>query len=144
MNNNVIRMVNDNKAQVSKTFMKNSKIYGTPEYKLMREFKAENPNCEVVVKTIKKNPDKKTNKNLTYKNIELYISGQDNSEEILKEYMKVREASKLQKSPYKFVLDWFMERFKGFDSYKQFFKDTEKNETTDENSKPTLIAVNGN
>ncbi len=126
MNNNVIRMVNDNKAQVSKTFMKNSKIYGTPEYKLMREFKAENPNCEVVVKTIKKNPNKKTTLNLKYENMETFIDEQENNEILKAEFEKVKRMSKVQKSPYNYVLDWFKKKFKGYESYETFIKNVEE------------------
>ena len=37
-----------------------------------------NDNSITLAKTIKKNPDKKTNKNMTYKNMELYIREQEN------------------------------------------------------------------
>ena len=43
MKKNVIKMMDDNQAQVSKTFAKNAKIYGTEEYRMWREFKVENP-----------------------------------------------------------------------------------------------------
>ena len=63
MTKNTIKIMDNNEAQVSKTFAKNAKIYGTEEDRMWREFKAENPEYEMVVKTIKTNPDKKTNKN---------------------------------------------------------------------------------
>lgn len=131
MKNNVIKMINENEAQVSKTFAKNAKIYGTPEYKLWREFKAENPEYVMVVKSIKKNPNKKTNKNLTYKNMEMYISKQKDSEKLSKEYWVVRDASKLQKNPYTFVVDWFKTRFNEYNSFEQFFKEDSENEETE-------------
>ena len=42
MTKTMIKIMENNKAQVSKTFAKNAKIYGTEEYRMWREFKAEN------------------------------------------------------------------------------------------------------
>ena len=99
MKKNVIKMMDDNQAQVSKTFAKNARIYGTEEYRIWREFKAENPEYVMVVKTIKKNPDKETNKNLTYENMKLYISVQDNAKELLVEFERELTLSKIQSNP---------------------------------------------
>ena len=52
-------------AQVTKSFEKNSRVFGTEEYKLWREFKKDYPNAVMTTKRIKKNPNKKTNKNHT-------------------------------------------------------------------------------
>ena len=125
MNKNVIKMIDNNEAQVSKTFAKNAKIYGTDEYKLWREFKAENPEYVMVIKTIKKNPDKETNKNLTYENMKLYISVQENAEALLVEFERELILSKVQSNPYRAVLAWFKKTFKDYDSYKNFFKELE-------------------
>ena len=58
--------VSDDAAQVSKAFAKNACIFGTEEFKLWREYKAVYPKAQMVVKTIKKNPNKKTRRNMTY------------------------------------------------------------------------------
>lgn len=118
-------MMDNNEAQVSKTFAKNAKIYGSEEYRMWREFKAENPEYVMVVKTIKKNPDKETNKNLTYENMKLYISVQDNAEALLIEFERELILSKVQSNPYRSVLAWFKKTFKDYDSYKDFFKELE-------------------
>lgn len=145
MKKNVIKMMDDNQAQVSKTFAKNAKIYGTEEYRMWREFKAENPEYVMVVKTIKKNPDKETNKNLTYENMKLYISVQDNAKELLVEFERELTLSKIQSNPYRAVLAWFLQEFKDYDSYKKFFKDLEKqkeSETKDVNIEKMPSVVN--
>ncbi len=126
MKNNVIKMMDNNEAQVSKTFAKNAKIYGTEEYRMWREFKAENPEYVMVVKTIKKNPDKKTTKNLKYENMRQFIKDQDNAEELLKEFEKEVRMSKIQSNPYRAVLAWFLQKFEGYDSYKKYFKELEE------------------
>jgi hypothetical protein len=56
-------------AQVTKSFEKKSRVFGTDEYKLWREFKKDYPNAKMTTKSIKKNPNKETNKNLTYENM---------------------------------------------------------------------------
>ena len=145
MKKNVIKMMDDNQAQVSKTFAKNAKIYGTEEYRMWREFKAENPEYVMVVKTIKKNPDKETNKNLNYENMILYISVQDNAKELLVEFERELTLSKIQSNPYRAVLAWFLQEFKDYDSYKKFFKDLEKqkdSETKDVNIEKMPSVVN--
>lgn len=122
----MIKIMENNKAQVSKTFAKNAKIYGTEEYRMWREFKAENPEYVMSVKTIKKNPNKETNKNLTYENMRLYISVQENAEALLAEFERELIISKIQTNPYRSVLAWFKQKFKGYDSYKKFFKEIEE------------------
>lgn len=146
MTKNTIKIMDNNEAQVSKTFAKNARIYGTEEYRIWREFKAENPEYVMVVKTIKKNPDKKTYKNLTYKNMRDFIKENDNKKkELEKEFDKQIRMSKIQSNPYRAVLAWFLQKFEKYDSYKEFFKnlDEEKNsETTNVNIEDMPSVVN--
>ncbi len=146
MNRNTLRINDDNTVTVTKAFEKKARIYGTPEYKIWREFKAENPDFVMVTKTIKKNPDKKTTKNLTYENMGTFIDEQENAKTLKSEFEKVKKMSKVQKSPYSYVLDWFEGKFKGYESYDVFFKNIEeqkeakKKETED--NEPNLTVVN--
>lgn len=128
MKNMKIEVINETTARVSKAFEKNAKIFGTPEYKLWREYLKEFPNATMTTKTIKKNPDKKTYRNMTYKNMELFIEAQENSEVLMKEFDKQCQMSKIQSSPYRAVLAWFCQKFEGYDNYKEFFKDEEEKE----------------
>ena len=130
MKNMKIEVINETTARVSKAFEKNAKIFGTPEYKLWREYLKEFPNATMTTKEIKKNPNKKTYRNMTYKNMELFIEAQENSEALMKEYKRERQMSKIQTSPYRAVLAWFCQKFEGYDNYKEFFKDEEENEET--------------
>lgn len=144
MTKTMIKIMENNKAQVSKTFAKNAKIYGTDEYRMWREFKAENPEYVMVVKTIKKNPDKRTNKNLKYDNMRMFIKEQDNGEELLIEFEREIRLSKIQSNPYRAVLAWFLQKFGNYDSYKQFFKELEekeKAETTNINIEENVPSV---
>ena len=72
-----IRLTEDGNALVTKTFQKNARIFGTPEYKLWKEFRHDFPDAQMVTKAIKKNPDKRTNRNMTYENMRVYIHQQE-------------------------------------------------------------------
>ena len=108
-------------AQVTKSFEKNARVFGTEEYKLWREFKKDYPLAKMTTKRIKKNPNKKTNKNLTYKNMETFIKEQPNACELMKQFEREKKLSKVQSNPYRAVLAWFEQTFEGYDSYKEHF-----------------------
>ena len=61
------KFINDTDVQVTREFAKKARIFGTPEYKVWREIKKDCPDAVMVLKTIKKNPSKRTStKNMTY------------------------------------------------------------------------------
>jgi hypothetical protein len=67
MKKNAPKFVDDTHVQVTKEFAKNARIFGTAEYKLWKAIKADCPAAEMVLKSIKKNPEKKNDtKNMTY------------------------------------------------------------------------------
>lgn len=126
MKNMRIEFINETTARVTKAFEKNAKIFGTPEYKLWREYLKENPGSIMITKTIKKNPEKKSYKNHTFENMEAFIRVQENGTELMKEFNRQKELAKIQNNPYRAVLAWFLEKFKGYDSYKDYFKKLEE------------------
>lgn len=120
---NAPRFINDTQVQVTKEFAKNARIFGTAEYKLWKEIRMDCPNAEMVTKTIKRNPSKKVDtRNMTYANMEAFINQQDKAEELLVEMKKQIAMSKVQTNPYRYVLAWFLIKFKDYDSYKAYFE----------------------
>ena len=116
------KFVDDTHVQVTKEFSKNARIFGTPEYKLWREIKADCPDAQMVQKTIKKNPGKRTStKNMTYERMAIYIREQDDAAILMVEFKKQIAISKVQTNPYRSVLAWFIQKFEGYDSYNSFF-----------------------
>ncbi len=116
----------DNKtAQVTKAFQKNACIFGTDEFKMWREYKAVFPDAVMTTKVIKKNENQKRRRNKTYENMVLFIGSQPNAEELMKEYETIQKRSKVQSSPYQYVLDWFEKRFKGYDELDKFLAEKE-------------------
>ena len=118
---NTIRIIDENNIQVTKAFAKQARIFGTPEYKKWKEVLAENPNAQMVMKKIKKNPEKKTNRNMTYENMELFIKQQENADELLKEFERQKKMSKIKPSPYAAVLEWFEDMFEDSTDYQPLF-----------------------
>lgn len=119
--------IDETTAQVTKAFQKQARIFGTPEYNLWKAYREDFPDAKMTTKTIKKNPNKISYKNLTFKNIETYIKAQDNAAELLKEFETAKAQSGVQSTPYRAVLAWFLQTFPNYDSYKEFFKNRSKN-----------------
>lgn len=96
---------------VNYTFNDASKVYGSPEYKLLKNVIADFPDIKIAVKSgrEKKSPNK--NKRLTYENMLKYISVCENAEEMLDAFESTRIRSQLEASPYNFVCKWFAEQF---------------------------------
>ena len=134
---NTIRIIDENNIQVTKAFAKQARIFGTPEYKKWKEVLAENPAAQMVTKKIKKNPEKKSNRNMTYENMELFIKQQENAKELLKEFERQKKLSKIMPYPYAAVLEWFENTFKNPDEYQPLFaemsaeKEKQKAENTE-------------
>ena len=118
---NPVKILDEGHVLVTKSFMKQARIFGTPEYKKWKEIKADLPEAIMVTKKIKKNPDKKTNRNKTYENMELFIKQQKNAEELLKEFERQKKLSKIMPYPYAAVLEWFENTFKNPDEYQPLF-----------------------
>ena len=96
-----------------------------------------NDETALVTKSIKKNPDQKTRRNMTFANMEEFIKTQPNTKELMAEYEIIQKRSKIQKSPYQYVLSWFEGKFEGFNDLEQFKakKEAERSasEATEEN-----------
>ena len=122
MKKNAPKFVDDTHVQVTKEFAKNARIFGTAEYKLWKAIKADCPEAEMVLKSIKKNPNKKNDtKNMTYEHMAIYIRQQEDAENLMTEFKKQIAISKVQTNPYRSVLAWFIQKFEGYDDYKSFF-----------------------
>ena len=134
---NPVKILDEEHVLVTKSFMKQARIFGTPEYKKWKEIKADLPEAIMVTKKIKKNPEKKTNRNMTYANMKLFIKQQKNAEELLKEFERQKKLSKIMPYPYAAVLEWFENTFKNPDEYQPLFaemsaeKEKQKAENTE-------------
>lgn len=123
-NKNTIRYIDEKTAQVTKAFQKNASIFGTDEFKLWREYKALFPEAVMVTKTIKKNPNKlNITKNMTYENMAAFIREQDDAAEVMKEFQKQINLSKVKANPYRAVLAWFKKKYPDVNDYMNYFEE---------------------
>ena len=132
MKKNVIVFVDEKTALVTKTFQKNAVVFGTEEFKLWREYLTYFPGAKMTTKDIKKNPNKKTRRNLTFANMVEYMKTQENSEDLLAEFETIKSRSKIQASPYQYVLSWFEAKFDGYNDLKQFMAKKEEQRSAED------------
>ena len=129
MQKNAPRFVSENEVLVTKAFAKNAYVFGTPEYKLWKEIKADCKDAKMVTKNIKKNPNKKTStKNMTYERMAIYIRQQNDAKVLMLEFKQQIALSQVQTNPYRCVLAWFMQTFSNYDDYKKFFEEEAQKE----------------
>ena len=120
---NAIRYIDEKTAQVTKAFQKNASIFGTEEFKLWREYLTYFPNAKMVTKTIKPNVNKvNITKHMTYENMAAYIRAQDDAEEVMKEFKKEIQLSKVKANPYRAVLAWFKQKYSNVNDYMDYFE----------------------
>lgn len=127
--------LNDEHAQVSKRFAKNAKVFGSEEYLMWKEYRMDFPKAIMVVKEIKKNHSKKTNRNMTYENMKIYISEHANKDVMLNEFARQLKISKIKKNPYRYVLSWF-DKF--YPSAREYLKEDREDKTE---AKKEAVAV---
>jgi hypothetical protein len=118
--------INDTTAQVTKAFEKKACIFGTDEFNLWREYKKLYPDAKMITKKIKKSENQKKRRNRKFENMVEFIQTQPNAEELMAEYEYIQKRSKVQTSPYQYVLEWFEAKFKGYDDLEQFMNQKEE------------------
>ena len=132
MKKNAIIYINDTQAQVTKAFEKQARIFGTEQYNLWKAYRQDFPDAKMVTKTIKKNPNKKTYKNLTYANMKIYIMAQSNDEKVQKkllaEFKRAQDDAVVESNPYRTVLAWFLKKYDE-KKYQEFFKSEDEAES---------------
>ena len=101
----------NNTLTMSKAFEEALNNPNSEEYKLFLQLRADFPGLTIIRKTRRAPKKARPNKNLTYKHMEQYMSVFQNADELLAQFKVVRECSKQQSSPYKFVRDWFEDQF---------------------------------
>ena len=124
-----IRYIDDTHAQVTKVFEKKACIFGTDEFQEWRAYKALFPKAQMVTKTIKKSETQKKRRNRTYENMEEYINTLADEairKTVKAEFEATKKRSKIQTSPYQYVLEWFEAKFNGYDDLEQFMNQKEE------------------
>ena len=61
-----------------------------------------------------------------------YMKTQENSEDLLAEFETMKSRSKIQASPYQYVLSWFEGKFEGYNDLKQFMAQKEEERSAED------------
>ena len=89
---------------MTSTFAKRASQLNTPEYRIIRQLRMDNPGLTIERKSSNATH---TRVGIKYADMEHYIKQCRNSEENLIEYRKIRALSEHRSSPYAFVRKWF-------------------------------------
>ncbi|MBE6701669.1 MAG: hypothetical protein E7582_07280 [Ruminococcaceae bacterium] len=97
-------------------FSKAAMVYGSEEYNLRKAILTDFPGMRTEIQSGRTKKSTSKSKRLTYNNMKLYISTFPNKDELLDEFEYTVKKSKVQKSPYKYVSDWFKNTFPNYSS----------------------------
>ena len=107
-----------NTLYVTKSYLDKAGIFGSPEYKEIKKYRDDNPNMKIEV--VKRAAAKTDNRPATvkYADMEHFIKQfpKEHQKSLMERYNKVKALSKTHRSPYKFVLDWFLDYFPLYNS----------------------------
>lgn len=95
---------------ISKAFEKNASTIGSAEQKLLSELIAKYGDALI----IERYKTHKVKKGLTFAKMENHIKNTANADEMMKRFERVKQLSKSQKNPYKYVLEWFHDNYPKF------------------------------
>lgn len=102
-----------NTLYVTKAYLDAAGVFGSPEYKEIKKYRDDNAGMKIEV--VKRTASKSENRPVTvkYADMEYFIRQfpQERQDGLLERYKKVKALSKTHRSPYKFVLDWFLDYF---------------------------------
>ena len=105
---------NENTITVTKKFLKDAGIIGSPAYKELAQLRKDLPEFQIVQREIAKKQDKKSYGKLDYKAMGEFIKEKekDTADVVLAEFEHVKQLSKIKSGPYAYVKTWFLARYK--------------------------------
>ena len=96
--------ITTNTLTVTADFAKKASQINTPEYRIVKQYRAEFPGIAIQRKT---NSASHSSKGIKYADMERYMRNCRTADRYLFVFGKVRELSKGQPNPYKYVRTWF-------------------------------------
>ena len=104
----------------SESFLKKASRLNSPEYLVLKQFRAEIPGLK-----IEKGEKKSGNRplNITFAKMEAYIKNCRDGETRLEAFKKVKSLSKIQSSPYQYVRTWFLDNYANYSEQPTFDAD---------------------
>ena len=112
----------ENTLTVTAWFQKRAGQVGTPEYKTVVQIRQDHPNVKVIRK---KGSASACINAIRFADMEYYISlfPEERQDDLKKRLERTKALSKTHASPYKYVLDWFLDYFPCFNADPVFDED---------------------
>ena len=122
MNTGYVFDVTCNTLTMTSAFARKASQAGTPEYKTVVQIQQDHPNVRIIRKTGSASTRINTVK---FADMEYYIGlfPKERQAELKKRFEKTKALSITHASPYKYVLDWFLDYFHFFNADPMFDKD---------------------
>ena len=96
----------NNTLTISASFAKKASKVGSLEYNIILKLRRDFPNL-----TIQQEEKREGKKSITFAQMEAFITMHRNADELTKLFNNVRKLSRVQPMPYKYVKNWFENRF---------------------------------
>ena len=107
-----------NTLTMTAAFAKQASQLNTAEYNIVRQLRNDNPGMKIE-KSAAKAPSNRP-LNITFAQMEKFISLCRDSENRLNQFQKIKSLSKIQSSPYSYVKTWFMNNYANYSEQPEF------------------------
>ena len=105
---------------ITKDFARKASQLNSPEYKTMLQLRRDYPNLEIVMREGTK---KQAASGISFKQMEEFIKQCRDSESRMGTYERVKALSRVQRSPYKYVKNWFLTNYANYSENPVFDED---------------------
>ena len=112
-----------NTITLTKAFEEAAANMESAEYKMLLKLREDFPNIQIVRKTRRAPKTANPNRNLTYANMEKYMSVFKNAAELREQFEIVKTMSKGQPNAYNYVKGWFVKQFPAYKALPDFTSD---------------------
>ena len=109
-----------NTITLTKAFEEAAANMESAEYRMLLQLRADIPNIQIVRKTRRAPKTANPNRNLTYANMERYMSVFKNAAELREQFEIVKTMSKGQPNAYNYVKGWFVKQFPDYKELPDF------------------------
>ena len=109
-----------NTITLTKAFEEAATNTGSDEYTLLLQLRADFPTMKIIRKSRRSPKTANPNRNLTYANMEKYMSVFKNAAELREQFEIVKTMSKGQPSAYNYVKGWFVSQFPNYKALPDF------------------------
>lgn len=105
---------------ITKDFARRASQLNSPEYKKMLQLRRDYPSLEIVMREGTK---KQAASGISFKQMEGFIEQCRDAANRLATYERVKALSKVQRSPYKYVKEWFLTNYANYSENPEFDKE---------------------